>query len=275
MKIYLVTVATDSQGYLPVLKESCEKLNINLVILGWGEKWKGFTWRFELVRKYLETLNCDDVCVFIDAFDVIILKSLDEILKRFLKYNTPILFSKDGKLNNFIHEILYKRCFKKCKNYNINAGTYMGYVWALKLMFDKICEKNDCNVLDKDDQELLISLCEDPFFDKYVKIDVDQDIFLNILTTNIFSDKIDYTTNKTAVLNDYGKEPCIIHTPGNGDLHDVARMYNLKSVENFTKISFLKGAWSRIKIYLPLFSGEIVIFILVVLIIILILMSKS
>jgi hypothetical protein len=51
----LVTVATHNDKYFPALQESCDRLGYNLVILGWGEKWQGFAWRFKLVRDYLET----------------------------------------------------------------------------------------------------------------------------------------------------------------------------------------------------------------------------
>ena len=41
-----VTVATHNDGYLKWLKESCKRYSANLVILGFGEKWQGYNWKF-------------------------------------------------------------------------------------------------------------------------------------------------------------------------------------------------------------------------------------
>jgi hypothetical protein len=45
-KIKIVTVATESKYYFEYLKKSCENNGKNLEVLGYGEKWQGFAWRF-------------------------------------------------------------------------------------------------------------------------------------------------------------------------------------------------------------------------------------
>jgi hypothetical protein len=82
----LVTVATHSERYFPYLKLSAEKYGHELVVLGWGEKWKGFVWRFELMREYLKNLDPNEIVCFIDAFDVVILQDPQTIEAKFLKY---------------------------------------------------------------------------------------------------------------------------------------------------------------------------------------------
>lgn len=39
IKLHVLTFATHEQGYFKTLQESCKKLNINLVVLGMGNKW--------------------------------------------------------------------------------------------------------------------------------------------------------------------------------------------------------------------------------------------
>ena len=94
--IKFITVATHSDFYFPVLKESCLKNNIELIVLGFGEKWKGFTWRFDLLRKYISKLDPDEIIIVGDAFDVIILNTND-IINKFLSLgidnDSYILFS--------------------------------------------------------------------------------------------------------------------------------------------------------------------------------------
>ena len=53
----LVTVATHAERYFPYLKLSVEKYKYELVVLGWGEEWKGFVWRFHLLKDYLNSLK--------------------------------------------------------------------------------------------------------------------------------------------------------------------------------------------------------------------------
>ena len=48
-KLKNITVATEKNiGYYSVLVESCKKNNIDLIVLGLGQKWTGFTMRLNL-----------------------------------------------------------------------------------------------------------------------------------------------------------------------------------------------------------------------------------
>ena len=192
MNVHVVTVATHSQGYFPVLEESCKRHNINLTVLGFNQKWGGFFMKFKLIREFLNTKQDDDIIMFIDAFDVIILQNTNIILKRFLKYKTNILISQDDTPNDLIHSYFYYKIFNKCKNTYINSGGYMGYCKYLKQMFNLMCETNDCSLLNGDDQVMLGSLGSQPFFDKHIKIDTKHVIFLNIFPNNSFTTDITF-----------------------------------------------------------------------------------
>ena len=108
--VKLITVATHYEGYLKWLEASCKRYNVNLIKLGWGEKWKDFAWRFDLVLNYLEIIIKQDpyeLIIFIDGYDVLLLKSLDDIEQVFnqiTKYtNKKIIISSNFKnLLNFI-----------------------------------------------------------------------------------------------------------------------------------------------------------------------------
>ena len=272
--IYLVTVATHSQGYFPILKESCKRQNAELIVLGYNEKWKGFAWRFELVRNFLKTLNGNDIVVFIDAFDVILLNNLSIIKERFIEKNTPILFSKDGDPGDPIFKYLARRVFPQCNNININAGCYMGYVNGLIMMFDRIYSINGSKINDDDDdQRLFISLCKDDFFKKNIKIDTEQNIFLNILPKHLLTTEILFTSKDGKILNKDGNEPCVIHAPGNGDLNEIAFMYGYELAE-IQKFNFIQGAKDRAVLYTRYFHLELMIVTIVILFIISIFIFK-
>lgn len=62
-ELHIVTVATESKYYFPYLVESCKKYGKELEVLGYGEKWKGFNWRFKLMIEYLKNYLKMILCV--------------------------------------------------------------------------------------------------------------------------------------------------------------------------------------------------------------------
>lgn len=105
--------------------------------MGLGEPWKGGDdirnkpgggYKINLFKKALEEYKNDKdrIILFTDAYDVVFLGSLDEIVKRFKQTNARILFGAEGycwpkeELKSKYPEV------KKGKRY-LNSGLYMGY----------------------------------------------------------------------------------------------------------------------------------------------------
>ena len=63
----IITVATQTKGYFKAYSESCKKNNLELIVLGWNEKWKGFLWKFNLMQEYIASLNDNEIVIFTDA----------------------------------------------------------------------------------------------------------------------------------------------------------------------------------------------------------------
>ena len=84
----LVTVATHEDGYFKWLLESVKRFNCekDFVVLGYGEEWQGFTWRFLKMLEYLKTLNEDEVVCFCDGYDVIAIRDLKELEESFKSF---------------------------------------------------------------------------------------------------------------------------------------------------------------------------------------------
>ena len=127
---------------IDVLEQSCKRHNIDLIPLGMGEKWSGFTMRFNLWLKYLNTLDDYEIVMINDAYDVIILENSDTIIKKFKSFNKNIVICTQN-TSGFL-----KLIFNKCKNYDsvIAIGSMIGYVKYLKqfikLLFNKFNEFN-------------------------------------------------------------------------------------------------------------------------------------
>jgi len=83
--LFVVTVATEPNYYFQYLQESCKKNEKELVVLGYGEKWKGFNWRFKLIINYLKTLKKNDIVCVIDGYDVLCTRNLNELKDVFLQ----------------------------------------------------------------------------------------------------------------------------------------------------------------------------------------------
>ena len=241
MNIYVVTVATHNDGYYDALLESCKRNNINLIVLGFNEKWKGFSWRFNLIIDYIKNLKDDDIILFIDAFDVIILKDIEEIKKRFINnFTKPIVISHES-IDSYMNEILYKFVFGNTDIYSC-AGTYIGYVYALKEFFNliKIKYKNlsieDFNKLD--DQLILVNIYNNDkdFVNKYIEYDINNIIFLVINDHSksflYYLLNIKYKNNINKIIN---MNACILHGPTNLNMDDIIIYYKLPLVKKRNK----------------------------------------
>ena len=120
-----ITVATHAERYFDVLKESAERNNIDLVVLGWGEKWKGFTWKFNLLIDYLKSCDDNEIVLFIDGYDVFFIRSEYDIINTFLKLknknpDAKIFVGRDGYPPNKYHKYFYDKVFPdSCNNYKI------------------------------------------------------------------------------------------------------------------------------------------------------------
>ena len=63
MKTHIITIATNSELYFPYLVDSCKKNGIPLTVLGYGEKWTGFTFRFDkmIPKHWFSGKGCNNI----------------------------------------------------------------------------------------------------------------------------------------------------------------------------------------------------------------------
>ena len=213
----IVVATKENIGYYNVLVESCKKNNIDLIILGLGKKWTGFDMKFELWNNYLEKLNDDEIVMINDAYDVIILQNSETILKKFKKFNKKIVMGiQYGLLTNMV--------FTRCKEKVICSGNIIGYVKYIKELIKKLYKHKSIWKKVNDDQEIVNLVCkkETSFFDKYVSIDKNKDIFFATTGDELY--KLPYLFEKRIkglymkngkLYNKRNIEPSILHLAGN------------------------------------------------------------
>ncbi|KAJ8961211.1 hypothetical protein NQ318_008894 [Aromia moschata] len=185
--VLVFTVATEAkEGYIRYL-DSAKELGINPVVLGFGQAWKagkdiyrksGGGWKINLLKEALIPYRdeTDKIVLFTDAYDVIFVNNLNEILQKFQKTNARVLFGAepfcwpDPELAPKYPEV------KEGKRF-LNSGTYMGYVpEILKLLEREAVE-------DTADDQLYFTkgyLDEDFRNEIQMKLDHKSEIFQNI-----------------------------------------------------------------------------------------------
>jgi hypothetical protein len=142
-----------------------------------GQKWTGFTMRFELWLNYLNKIDDNEIIMITDAYDVIILEDSEIILDKFRKFNKNIVFTVS---KNLSAGIIFGRCLD---NITFSPGSFIGYVKYIKQLIkiflnNKALFKKNNN----DDQILLNKICkiEKDFFIKNCKGDNNYKLFLDV-----------------------------------------------------------------------------------------------
>lgn len=230
----LVTVATRSEGYFPYLLESCKKHNISLDILGWGEKWQGFTWRLHLLKEWLQSLDKDEVVCFIDGFDVIVLQPVEVLEYRFKKIkeshpNVKIISAYENQC--WYLKWLTLVIFGTCNNMFINAGTYIGYAKDILQVIEYNMQINPA--FNADDQQLLLTYCRNNPSNVY--IDIDKRLFLTKINPL-------FDISKVIIHNINVYDPCILHAPCATNLNEVLKSlgYTMTKQEEYEINEYIK-----------------------------------
>jgi len=243
--LHIVTVATESDYYFPYLVESCKRNGKELTVLGYGEKWKGFTWKFRLMLDYLKGLNDYDIVCFVDGYDVICTRNLNELKDEFIKIknetNCKIIvghakFIKD----NIFHYLSYLgdvNKFGQCNNIDINSGTYIGYVIDLLEILQNIYNLNPNDTAD--DQILMIKYCNISN-NNDIFIDTDNKLFLSLDKGFAEIDYVIKVNNKEIIYKN--NRPFFLHAPGQTYLDNTIRLlgYNLTNNNIKKKMIFKK-----------------------------------
>jgi hypothetical protein len=263
----LVTVATHSDGYFPWLLKSCKRFNADLRVLGWGEKWKGFTWRLYLMIKYLKTLPHDEIVCFIDGYDVILLKSLDELEQKYIKIHNETsckIAVAHEQLASTLHKVATIYTFGTCKQHNVNAGTYIGYVGDVLDVLSDMYKANP--TFDSDDQQLLINYCKNNPNAFY--IDTEHILFFTLVNS------LGLINNKKHQIDN----ACILHAPGSTNIISTIKSLNYPVTDDEQKMLEMyhrKALKDKIFYYLKLFKQYYVLIPLTVVIMIVIIYKTT
>jgi hypothetical protein len=220
-KLHLITVATHSERYFPVLNQQTKDKDIELVKLAYGQKYTGHYMKDLETIKYLNKpeVKDDDIVVFVDGFDTLLLSDKNEIINKFKEFNCKLLLSIEnvGGLS-FIHSAV----FQKVKGKFINTGLYMGYAGYMKKFLE---EMYSSDYDDNSNQKTWANFLEKKNNYNNIALDVDSEIFLNYSFTS--TNKIKIKDGRVIVSergdNINNKLPCFIQGNGCEDLSKIIK----------------------------------------------------
>ena len=226
MKTRFITVANKQSRGLTAFQESARRFNIEPILLGWNQEWKGLWSKIWLIHEFCKSVGDNDLILFADGFDCLFLSGEEEIVEKFKTFNFPAVFS--GENNCHPSQNLHK--FPDVGNgfKFLNSGGMMfeaGYMAALLDHWGIYPEKDMRHYFD--DQGFFHDLF---LLQRAVKIDYNADIWFTWLPWLDYG-KLSYTFEGWRLrTNQTGSLPCIVHTPGHNDYNIITRYLHLPDV---------------------------------------------
>jgi len=242
-KFMVITVATEENEELVRFRESCHHHDIPYKILGLGQEWTGGeakngvllkpggSQKINLLKEELSDYPDlgNHIILFTDSYDVIINGSSEEIVSRFRKMESPIVFSAEKTC--WPDESLKERYPKSPTNYRyLNSGGFIGYGDHISKLVNKVSVNNEY-----DDQLYYTErFFEDLKGNKDTILDYNQFLFQTM--NESLEDIIVEGDN---VKNTITKEtPIIIHANGGSDVKNALngfyeKIFHKKRIDSF------------------------------------------
>ena len=128
---HVCTVANRFRHHIDKLYLSCKQYGVDLKMIGLGEAYKGHYLKLQWMLDYVRTLQDDEIVLFVDGFDVLVLADSETLLRTFKQMNAPIVIAAERECYPYAD---LKNAYPSSPTSfrYINSGTYMGYASALR-----------------------------------------------------------------------------------------------------------------------------------------------
>ena len=227
-KTHPITVGTD--------RKKCSAMNTSAALkgvyptnLGNNVDWEGTDMsaqggghKVNLLKSHIENLPDNDVVLFTDAYDIVYNDDLDQITKRYLGFNTKVLFAAEQYI---WPDKKLKKDFNKCQSateFNtkykyLNSGMFIGVVSELKKILEEADIEND-----SDDQLFFQKAFLSGNYD--IKLDYECYIF------QCHDVGVGIIPNGQIANNITGCRPCIYHGNGGDEAKEKLREISSKVI---------------------------------------------
>ena len=275
MGLTILTVATKNGGYFEILKRSCAKYGLNLIIVGFGEVTFSWVKRLEWIHDTMVKLPKNEIVMVVDAFDVFFLAGADEIVRKFTSLQTPLLVGGDNQCNSKVQQTFAKIFFNRTglpysdHEYSlVCAGTF---VTTPSYFCENIYEKlHYYTKLYDDDQIAFTSLAL--IHPELLTIDVHCVLFQTMFPclSGDLCDNYSLRITKDRVHNiKYDTYPILIHGGGNNDLCSIViKLYPDYDCKGFSNFDRWKKTLSYVPQFCDIFKIEIAVIVIALVLII-------
>lgn len=236
--LHIATVATHSERYFPVLEKIIRDKNIKFHKLAFGKKYEGHSMKDKEMIKLLKTLPDEDVVVFTDGFDSLLLSDGKEIIDKFRSYKKKVIVSVENVRNSFL---MHSYHFKKVYGKFINTGLYMGEVKYLLTILKNIYEKSEnYTVDDQYNWSNFINNTEKYNFDKnLIGLDKDSKIFLNHSFT--CDNTLSFDSKDKRLMINSSEKPCFIQGNGAVNMNSIIKKIGYEKYNVNRNKMFIEG----------------------------------
>jgi len=140
-KLHYITVATKPHRVLDALKQRVAVLDETITVLGQAEDrligWEGscnFGVKLRELYDFLARpeLDPEDIILFTDAYDVVYCGNRQEVLDRYAKFQTPVVFGAERLCQPDTPLANHYPKHGQCEFSYLNSGMFIGKVWALR-----------------------------------------------------------------------------------------------------------------------------------------------
>jgi hypothetical protein len=221
--IQFITIETDLHGNKEKrLFESAAINGIEIIMLGKGAKWNGFTTRPKMLKKYLESINTETICVT-DARDVLYMSDAESIYQTYIKQfgkHTLVFNGDTACFPNSANESLHPKENEKYRF--LNAGCIIGNRILMIDIISDALEYYNQNPNITDDQELYQHIFLSGKYGDDFTIDYNCQIFQPIWDENGGrSNNFDLAYTEDGIWNRLTRtKPLIIHHAGPTSIGD-------------------------------------------------------
>jgi hypothetical protein len=220
----LITYATSKAGYLEALEKSATRNGFDIIILGQGKKWIGWTQKFMDIGEYLDSLpDKEEIVCFVDGYDCVVLGTSEEMMRDYKKKKTDkVILSTDI----FDDNLLFNR---------LNSGCYLGKIAKIQELLKNVCMNG------KQESKDLLELDSDHDFFYNLPLDVHILYWKYLILTNQIQDYEAPLENryyrmedqKRLLISSNQKRPIILRRNGNLNMNKIVQYLDLPiAIEN-------------------------------------------
>lgn len=267
--LYIVTVATHSERYFPVLESQINDNNLQLIKLGEGKKYYGHEMKDKELIKLLDgeyenyKINDKDILVFLDAFDTIAVGDLEKLEEKFLESDKKMILSIE---NVGFYKFIHSSIFSKVRGNFINTGLYMGEAKFLREFLKTMYTyKSDKKSNQKTWSSFLYANAWKHFAMDDIGLDKEKEFFFNYS----FTVKDTYKIENKKLITDK-KNPFFIQGNGCSNMNDIIKEigYEDKNVngDRIFKDSLNYTYKAMFKTYAPVLNLYVYLIVLVLII---------